>query len=284
MDHDDALEELELAAIEPMGLDRLMAGDTPTAAAVAAHLAGCERCTTELERLRRGVPLLRDVVRTTPPADLRERTLAFVREQGIPRGRDADAAAGSRVGGSLGVPVGPAGSAPVAIPLSRGRGILPWVAAIAAAVVLSVAATSFIVEGRLDQRLTAQSETIDHLGAVTVATLGVTAEPDARRVELAAADDPSASGTIVYSPATTELVVVATGLAPAPAGMEYRCWVERGGRRESIGKMFFGGDLAYWVGDSPSVAELPDGATFGVSLGSVDGDPTGAEPVIVGEL
>src|SRR6187402_2384482 len=86
MDHEDVLEQLELAAVEPDGLDRLMAGDTPTAAAVAGHLAGCPACAGELERLRRAVPLLRDVVRTTPPADLREHTLAFVRAEGIARG------------------------------------------------------------------------------------------------------------------------------------------------------------------------------------------------------
>ena len=86
MDHNDVLEQLELAAVEPGGLDRLVAGDTPTAAAVVAHLAGCERCAEELRRLGRAAPLLRDVVRTTPPADLRDRTLAYVREHGRPRG------------------------------------------------------------------------------------------------------------------------------------------------------------------------------------------------------
>src|SRR6476469_11173989 len=85
MDHDEVREQLQLAAVEPDGLDRLMAGDTPMAAVIAAHLAGCDACTTELERLRRGVPLIRDVVRTTPSPDLRERTLAFVREEGIAR-------------------------------------------------------------------------------------------------------------------------------------------------------------------------------------------------------
>ena len=86
MDHDQTLEALELAAVEPGGLDRLMAGDTPQAAAIAGHLAGCEPCTDELGRLHRAVPLLRDVVRTTAPADLRERTLAFVRDRGVSRG------------------------------------------------------------------------------------------------------------------------------------------------------------------------------------------------------
>ena len=85
MDHDDVLEQLELAAVEPGGLDRLVAGDTAAAAAVVGHLAGCESCAEELRRLSRAAPLLRDVVRTSPPPELRERTLAFVREHGRPR-------------------------------------------------------------------------------------------------------------------------------------------------------------------------------------------------------
>ena len=94
MDHDQVREQLELAAVEPGGLERLMAGDTETARVVAAHLAGCPSCATELQRIERAVPLLRDVVRTTPPADLRERTLAFVAANGVPRGSLAAASAG----------------------------------------------------------------------------------------------------------------------------------------------------------------------------------------------
>ncbi len=99
MDHDDVLEEIELAAVEPGGLARLMAGDTPVAAAVVGHLAGCERCAEELRRMSRAAPLLRDVVRTTPPADLRDRTLAYVREYGRPRGDEAGVAAARCSGG-----------------------------------------------------------------------------------------------------------------------------------------------------------------------------------------
>ena len=56
MDHDDVLEQLELAAVEPGGLERLMAGDTAMAAAVVAHLAGCDDCSEELRRLTRAAP------------------------------------------------------------------------------------------------------------------------------------------------------------------------------------------------------------------------------------
>ena len=44
MDHNDVRELLEDAAVEPGGLERLMAGDTPNAALVAGHLAGCADC------------------------------------------------------------------------------------------------------------------------------------------------------------------------------------------------------------------------------------------------
>ena len=50
MDHDAVREQLELAAVEPDGLERLMAGDTPTAQAVAGHLAGCPACTRRARR------------------------------------------------------------------------------------------------------------------------------------------------------------------------------------------------------------------------------------------
>ncbi len=91
MDHDATREQLELAAAEPGGIDRLIAGDTATAQAVAAHLAGCPECTDELPRLERVSRLVGTVVREAPPDDLRERTLAMVLALGRPRG-DASAA------------------------------------------------------------------------------------------------------------------------------------------------------------------------------------------------
>jgi len=61
MDHAEARELLDLAAVEPGGLDRLVAGDTSTATALAGHLAGCPDCTEEFSRLRRTAAILRDV-------------------------------------------------------------------------------------------------------------------------------------------------------------------------------------------------------------------------------
>jgi len=280
MDHDDVIEQLELAAVEPDGLARLMAGDTAIAGAVAAHLAGCDRCTGEFQRLSRAAPLLRDVVRTTAPADLRERTLAFVREYGVPRGEVAGTAGAAAIAESA--------SAPASAPLTSAGGrrpfrALPWVAGLAAAVALAVAATSFLAAQQASRLVADQQRAIGGLEAVASATLEITAEPDVERVTLTATDA-STTGSLLFSPGTTKLVVVAKGLQHPPAGMEYRCWVELAGKRENVGRMFFAEDLAYWVGDTPSISAAGPGTLFGVSLAELDGSLVDGPPVISGEL
>jgi hypothetical protein len=275
VDHDAVREQLELATVEPGGLERLMAGDTPIAQAVAGHLVGCPACTDELARLGRSATIVRGAVRATAPTDLRERTLATIRTAGVPRGPGA-------------TPSTAAAREPVALArrnaaATRGRFALGWVAAIAASVVLSVLATSLIVGSRVDARLAAQTETVEALQQVAIATLQVTGEPDARRVALAGATA-GLEGNLVFSPGTSELVVVATGLTPPPAGQEYRCWVEQAGQRQRVGKMFFSDDLAYWVGPAPAVAGLVSAATFGVSLVDASGSVIDSQPVLGGAL
>lgn len=284
MDHDEALEALEIAALEPGGLDRLMAGDTTVAAAVAGHVAGCPSCAMELERLSAQVPLLRDVIRTTPPEDLRARTLDLVRARGVARGVGAASAADD-------VAARPKPSAPVLLPAPAPveaarptRSILPWIAAIAVAVAISVVASAAIVGARLDAELAARDSQIAQLSAVTTATLSITAEPDVEHVALVSPDGAATAGSLLFSPSTTELVVVATDLAPAPPGSEYRCWVVQDGERAVVGKLFFGGGLAYWIGDVAAVAGLTGDATFGVSLVEIGGSPLDADPVITGDL
>jgi hypothetical protein len=163
---------------------------------------------------------------------------------------------------------------------ARGRAALAWVAAIAAITIISVIATSAIVGARVDERLAARANEIAELERVTLATLDVSAEPDARRVSLTGTNG---TGSLVYSPSTTELVVVATGLTPPPAGQEYRCWVEQAGDREGVGKMFFSDGLAYWIGPVEAVEGLTDDATFGVTLVSLDGS-TDNQDVMEGDL
>ncbi len=284
MDHDDALEQLHLAALEPGGLDRLTAGDTAAAAAIAGHLAGCEPCAGELERLRRAVPLLRDVIRTTPAADLRDRTLALVRERGVARDADLGAPPGTERGSRQG------DRAPGLPSLRRGPTSLPWVAAIAAAVLLSVTTTSLLVGQGAGRRAAEQSRVIASLGRVTSATLAISAGTDAKRVALAGqagATIPEGGapvGTLLFSPRTTQLVVVAQGLPEPPSGREYRCWVEVDGRRQDVGRMSLGGGVAYWTGATPAISNVPPGTRFGVSLTDIADGALDADPVIEGRL
>ena len=101
------------------------------------------------------------------------------------------------------------------------------------------------------------------------------------RVALAAtAAAPGAAGTVLFSGTSGELVMAATGLAAPPEGMEYGCWLEVGGDRERIGKLYPGGDIRSWVGPVEGLAAIPPGATFGVSLVPVDGGP--GEDVLAG--
>ena len=284
MDHDAVREQMELAAVEPDGLERLMAGDTPTAQAVAGHLAGCPACTDELARLQRSAVLVRDTVREMPPADLKARTLAAIRAEGVVRPLPL-AAAGATAAGPALIPAPEPLQTPVS--LDRRRRLMPvlgWVATIAAAVVLSVVAASYLVGSRVDDQLAAQSVAIKGLQEITTATLTVTAQPDAEHVALAGVSDPELYGGLTYSPSTSELVVVASGLTQPAAGLEYRCWVEVDGKRERVGKMFFNQDLAFWVGPSPAISGLSTGATFGVSLVDAAGSAVDTDPVLLGEL
>lgn len=277
MDHDTTREQLELAAVEPGGLERLMAGDTAAAQAVAGHLAGCPACADEAARLQQSSALIRGSIRELPSPGLRERTLAAIRAEGAVRPLQAAA----------NVPVAPVVPVALPVPAARRRPVTPligWAASVAAAVVLSVAATWLLIGARVDGQLASQAESIAALEEVTTATLTVTAEPDARHVSLAGTSNPKLDGSLAYSPSTAELVVVATGLTPPPQDLEYRCWVEVGGMRRRVGKMSFSGGLAYWVGPAPAVAGLSSGATFGVSLVGAGGAALDADPVLVGGL
>ncbi|HEV8489359.1 MAG TPA: anti-sigma factor [Candidatus Limnocylindrales bacterium] len=268
MDHAEARELLELAAVDHGGLDRLMAGDTPDAAALAGHLAGCPDCTAAMARLRRDAAVIAGVVRSTPPAALRDRTLAYVRQVG--RDRSAEAVA-ARPSGTASETDRRAGARPIA---RRAAAI----AALAAVLIAAIAGTSLILTAR------SQEQVIAALSRVTTWTLRVEAEPDARRVELAGAPGTPAYGTILFSPGSRELVVVATGLTEPAGGREFRCWVEIDGRREPVGRMFFGGDLSYWAGPVEKLGAIGTNARFGVTLVDASGTSVEGDPVLSGEL
>lgn len=282
MDHSEVRDILEDAAVEPGGLERLMAGDTTTASLVAGHLAGCPDCAAELERLRRSVALIAPVVRDVPPPELRERTLAFVAAVGRPRGLPIGEAPNQSPEPPVLAPspARPTGTAVVARRPSR----LAPVLGLAAALIVAVAGTAFIAGSNRSAELKLQAAEIEALGDVARWTLRIDQSPDAHRVTLAstATGSGAVSGELLFSPSSTELVVVADGLTPPAAGHEYKCWVEADGKRSTIGKMFFGGDVAYWVGPVPEVAGLGANATFGVSLVDLSAPEAPGQPVLSG--
>jgi Anti-sigma-K factor rskA len=278
MDHQDIRELLEDAATEPHGLERLMAGDTPNAAIVAGHLAACPDCAEELARLHRAVGLIAPVIRALPPPELRDRTLARIAAVGRQRpGAGIDRAAPTRDLAPQ-APDGDVGAPPTPI---RRRAVRGPLIGLAAALILAVAGAGLLIAQGRDAEAVRQGHAVEALGHVARWTLRVDAQPDVRRVDLASPTGSDTRGTIVYSPSSQELIIVADELTPPPAGREYRCWIEVRGSRKAIGKMFFGGDLAYWVGDVPEIAGIGPDVTFGVSLVDLSGTAPG-EPVLTG--
>lgn len=286
MEHAEALEQIEVAAVEPGGLDRLMAGDTAISVAVAGHLAGCPSCVAELARVRRSAAIARDAIRSEPDPALRERTLAFVqavgRERG-PRAREAvppepaTAIPPSAAGSSAAAPAQPA---PASL---RRPGRWTWLVA-AAAVVLAVGLGFVAGTVALQDDLARKTAEIGLLQETGEYTLAIAAQPDAQRVDLdPTAANPGATGTVLFSPGTGELVAVAHALEPPGPDQEYGCWVEVAGQRERLGRMYPAGDLWTWAGAVDGLGDLPAGAVFGVSLGPKGGG-AGAIPVLTGSL
>ncbi|HEY2888339.1 MAG TPA: anti-sigma factor [Candidatus Limnocylindrales bacterium] len=293
IDHREARELLELAAVQPGGLDRLAAGDTPEAAALAGHLAGCPSCSAEAESLRASAGLIRDAVLETPPPELRDRTLALVRAVGRTRpGLIAEGAGSVRAGvepvaviGSSSVPDAPEGTAePISLARRRRLRSILVPLGIAASILVAIAGTAAVVGNNQAPALAASQETTAELARVTNWTLKVESEADVKEVALVSSAGGTARGTLLFSPTSTDLVVVANGLAPAPSGQEYRCWVLLNGARQEVGEMDLGGGLAYWVGPVPGLDNVPAGTPFGVSLATVNGPIAPGAPVIGGSF
>jgi len=283
MDHAETRERLEVAALEPGGLERIMAGDTADAASVAGHLAGCEACAEDLRRLHAAARLIRRVVRSTPSPDLRDRTLDHVRAVG----RDREWAT-SRASGPAPL------DEPARRRIRRGTGPARRIAALAAAIVVAVGGTALVagvqrdaVVAERDAEFVRRADAVAALERVVAASLRVAAEPDAAQVRLTATGAPGAEtteGTMMFSPRTRELVVIASGLPRPPEGREFRCWVESGGERRRVGRMYFAEDLSFWVGPVEALADLPAGARFGVTLVDAGGSALDGDPVLVGDL
>jgi hypothetical protein len=297
MDHDDIRAALELAAVEPGGLDRLAAGDTGEAAALAGHLAGCAGCMDELTRLRRADMLLRPLLASTPAPELRARTLAYVRALGRDRGAPA-AAAPMPASAAAPTPAfrAVAASAPASPDAAASPDVAPaprimaassrpvrraaaWPAAVAAALVIGLAGGFLVAGGRGAPAADAAAVAFTEVSRESAALL---AAPDVAQVVLSDAAG-VARGSVIVAPSAGRMVAIALDLPDPGAGREYRCWVEVAGSRKLLWTMSLTGSVAWWTGPAALPASLVQGARFGVSLVTVgSGEP--GQPVLTGGI
>jgi hypothetical protein len=295
MEHEDVRAALEVAAVEPGGLDLLAAGESGEAAAVSHHLAGCAGCSDELARLRRVEALLRPAIALGPPPELRARTLDYVRAVGrqraapgvVPSPPDAGSAAApvaadappaadaARTAVITGATPGASRSAAT---IRRARRAA-WPAAVAAALVIGLAA-GILAFGRTPAPDTTDaSVALTEVSHESATLLGA---PDAARVTLWDSSG-AARGSIVVAKSAGRMVAVAVDLPDPGVGREYACWVEVGGVRTRLGTMWLTGTVAWWNGPAALPDSLGPGARFGVSLVTVGSGGAG-DPVLTGRL
>jgi hypothetical protein len=271
MDHAEVRELLELAAAEPGGIDALLSGGSAEARRIEDHLAACDVCRAELDELRASVAAIRDVIRTTPTPELRDRTLALVTSAG--RARTAELTPGPMAG-------------PAARPRFSWRSLVPAASLGAAAVaVLALVLVWRTVDTRLataDARIAEQQSAIAGLTVVTDWTLRLGTAQDAQLIRLASPSGADReAGTVLVSAERGELVMIATGLPAPPDGYEYRCWIDQGSGPVRIGRMYHTGAVAYWGGAVARLRGISGPFTLGVSLVSERSTATG-QPVLVG--
>jgi hypothetical protein len=284
MEHADALELIEIAAAEPFGLERLAAGDTPESSLVAGHLAGCPSCADALRRTTHTAALARATIRELPDPAMRERTLAYVRELGRDRSGAATALGGpspslAALDVASATPDAVAPPSIVSIGSGRSSRRRPWLIAGLAAAVVVAAVLGFAAGGAL-RPASGSPDEVAHAVGVIQATMRIAARPDVVRVALAPPDGSMAAGTVLYSPGSGELAMIVTGLAPAPDGSTYSCWIESNGTKRKIGVVYADNGSGSWAGPVKGLDGLAPGSTFGVSLVPGGGQPS--TPVLTG--
>jgi len=261
-------EALEIAAVEPHGLEILAEARTPEDATVVAHVAACAECAAEAARLREIAALLRSGFAPSLSPDLRDRTLSYVGAVGRPR---------------TNVALGPAAPTPLAPRLGGrpGRVALAGLA-MAAVVVVAIGATALVATDAVRSELAAERDRAAQLAGRAATALRVLDDPAAIRIPMSGPG--GVSGTAVISTSGygggISGAVVAPGLPAAPAGSEYVCYVVIDGQRRFVGRMAGDGTMHAWAGSLDAFADARPGSVgeYGVLLvpagsGSVDGVP-----------
>ncbi len=282
MEHAEAHERLSDLALEPAKLRslRALAGTDADANPDAidgldelrTHLAGCDRCTDDLDDWLRTWSAMGEARRATragtadpddrhvlaPPNRLRARTLAAIRSPEPAPVAQAEPIARAPRGLQFG-----------------GRGVRMLLAAAAVLAVAFVGVGVVAIQSRIE--LGQEQSQQAALSSTAAALDRVLAAPSHQLLPLHAADG-SPSGTLAWS--DSEFVVLTSTLNPPAAGQEYRCWINVDGQRTVLGSLAFTDRVASWNGSMSGWQwDFVPGAQFGVSL--YRGDGTSAAPVLV---
>jgi hypothetical protein len=286
MDHAEVRERLAEAVTEVDWQSRLEAAQGRE---LREHLAACAACRAEAaawtrttEALRAARPFAVERERADSPAlpdDLRARTLALVRATGVQRD---GIGSGTRPQGTAGdVSTPPQAIGAPGVIRRRAWRRLAVLAAAAAIVLFAGGAAGLQLMGQRDR---AEDEVAD-LTHLTATLDQVLQDPARQVVTLASTTQGSAAGTVAWSGSSGDLVVLSDALAPAPAGEQYRCWIEHNGVRTNVGRMRFSASIAYWAGPLAGWGgPLAHGDRFGVSLTSAAASAGGGDPVRVGTV
>ena len=264
MDHGTAHERIEDLLLDPARLAALEASEVPEDVALRDHFAGCPACQADLDGWARLQAALSDALPRSAaaasaaaeqmelPPSLRTRVLAAV--------RSASAEA------SL-APIPMAGErrrwAAFLTPRSA------WLGLAAALVVLVVGAGVLVDQAG---KLSAAQDEARGLASAMAAVDRVLAEP-AHRIVALTTPDGGPGGSISWT--RHDLVVLSTALTAPKPGEVYRCWLNSDGKGWAVGRMYFAGSTAFWVGSLDQWASFEIGPTtqFRVSL-----EPPGADP------
>ena len=288
----DAREALEIAAVEPHGLERLAEARATEDAAVVAHVAGCADCAVEAARLREIAALLREGLAPALDPALRGRTLAYVTAVGRPRSAVPAAPAVPSVPAAPAAPAVAAGPAPDAaqdVPRSIVPARSPWTRyalaglAMAAVLVIAVGVSAAVAGNVARSELAAERSRSAELSRTADIAMGLLGDAAAIRIPMAG--DAGAAGVAVISTTSREGAVVASGLPEATAGSEYVCYVVVGGDRFLVGRMAESGSTYAWTGQIGTYAGVRPGSVteYGVLLVPAGSDAVHGTPVISGQ-